>query len=286
MLTPEQKVQILKMVPIFANTRDEVLARVAKILSEEEREPGDVIVRKGDIGTCMYIVLDGLVRVHDGPRTLNELGEGEVFGEMAVLDSAPRSASITALRPTHLFRLDQEPLYMLMSEHVEVARGIIRVLADHLRARVSDLSQVHDRKEEVERELEIGRQIQAGFLPESLPQPPGWEVAGCIHPAWEVAGGLYDAFPLSNGRMLGVVMADVCGKGVGAALFMALVRSLLRAYAELNFSPGLPKMVTGGLLPGDADDGPERGRQTTTYAPPLTGTALSDAVIQTVADTS
>ena len=59
MLTPEQKVQILKMVPIFANTRDEVLARVAKILSEEEREPGDVIVQKGDIGTCMYIVLDG-----------------------------------------------------------------------------------------------------------------------------------------------------------------------------------------------------------------------------------
>ena len=56
---------------------------------------------------------------------------------------------------------------------------------------------------------------------------------------------------------------------------MALVRSLLRAYAELNFSPGLPKMVTGGLLPGDAGESPERGRQTSTYAPPLTGTVVS-----------
>src|SRR4051794_8632518 len=283
MLTTEQKVLMLRTVPIFSSTPDRVLARVAQILIEEAKSAGEVIVEKGDIGTCMYIVLEGQVRVHEGARTLNQLGQGEVFGEMAVLDSAPRSASVTAVKPTRLFRLDQEPLYILMAEHVEVARGIIRVLADHLRARVTDLSQVHDRKEEVEKELEIGRQIQSGFLPDNLPQPPGWEVAGSFRPAREVAGDFYDAFPLANGRMLGIIMADVFGKGVGAALFMALFRSLLRAYAELNFSPGLPKMVTGGLLAETVDGGPERGRQTSTYAPPLTGTALADAVIQTVA---
>lgn len=79
-----------------------------------------------------------------------------------------------------------------------------------------------------EKELQIGREIQAGFLPETLPGPAGWELGVRFHPAREVAGDFYDAFELVNGRRLGFVIADVCDKGVGAALFMALIRSLLR----------------------------------------------------------
>ncbi len=83
----------------------------------------------------------------------------------------------------------------------------------------------------VKRELELGRQIQADFLPETLPQPEGWEVAVSFEPAFEVAGDFYDVFTIGPDRLC-FVIADVCGKGVGAALFMALVRSLIRAYAE------------------------------------------------------
>ncbi len=83
----------------------------------------------------------------------------------------------------------------------------------------------------LERELEIGRQIQQGFLPAELPAPPGWEIAARFQPASQVAGDFYDAFELPTGH-IGLVLADVCGKGVGAALFMALFRSLLRAHAE------------------------------------------------------
>jgi sigma-B regulation protein RsbU (phosphoserine phosphatase) len=82
-----------------------------------------------------------------------------------------------------------------------------------------------------ERDLQIGRQIQAGFLPERLPAPAGWEVAARFMPAREVAGDFYDAFMLDDDTMA-VVVADVCDKGVGAALFMALVRSLVRVYAQ------------------------------------------------------
>lgn len=79
-----------------------------------------------------------------------------------------------------------------------------------------------------EKELQIGREIQAGFLPHTLPEPQGWELGVRFHPAREVAGDFYDAFELVKGRRLGFVIADVCDKGVGAALFMALIRSLLR----------------------------------------------------------
>ncbi|WP_248962188.1 PP2C family protein-serine/threonine phosphatase [Sphaerisporangium perillae] len=83
-----------------------------------------------------------------------------------------------------------------------------------------------------ERELEIGREIQLGFLPESLPTPAGWGIDVRYRPARTVAGDFYDVFELVNRRRLGLVVADVCDKGVGAALFMALIRSLLRHTAE------------------------------------------------------
>jgi serine phosphatase RsbU (regulator of sigma subunit) len=83
----------------------------------------------------------------------------------------------------------------------------------------------------VKRELELGRRIQADFLPGSLPKLDGWEIAAVFHPAREVAGDFYDVFMLPANHV-GLVIADVCDKGVGAALFMALVRSLIRAFSE------------------------------------------------------
>ena len=86
----------------------------------------------------------------------------------------------------------------------------------------------------LERELEIGREIQSGFLPEELPAVDGWEIAASLMSAREVAGDFYDAFELPDGN-LGLVIADVCDKGVGAALFMTLFRSLIRISANQEY---------------------------------------------------
>jgi phosphoserine phosphatase RsbU/P len=85
---------------------------------------------------------------------------------------------------------------------------------------------------EYERELNIAHDIQAGFLPEALPVPSGWDIATEFRPARQVGGDFYDVFELVDGLRLGFVVADVCDKGVGAALFMALIRTLLRHTAE------------------------------------------------------
>ena len=79
-------------------------------------------------------------------------------------------------------------------------------------------------------ELEKGRQIQIDFLPYEIPQLPHWEISACFYPAKQVAGDFYDAFKIDN--QVGLVIADVCDKGVGAALFMALFRSLIRIFSN------------------------------------------------------
>jgi len=99
-----------------------------------------------------------------------------------------------------------------------------------------------------ERELEIGRQIQVGFLPDRLPVPDGWEIEVEFHPARQVAGDFYDAFEIIDGRRLALIVADVCDKGVGAALFMALIRTLLRHTAEISGLLHLPKNYQERLL--------------------------------------
>lgn len=152
--------------------------------------------------------------------------------------------------------LDRLPVIMIsaVTELESVVRCIEMGATDYLpkpfntvllRARVGatlEKKRLRDRERlwarSLERELEIGREIQQSFLPEELPQPAGWEIAATFRPARQVAGDFYDAFPLAGGSRIGLVVADVCDKGVGAALFMALFRSLLRAFTERAFAAG------------------------------------------------
>ncbi len=95
--------------------------------------------------------------------------------------------------------------------------------------RLRDMEQLYAKSMELE--LEIGQQIQHGFFPKTLPQLPGWEITAFFQAARQVAGDFYDAFLLCNGKQVGLVIADVCDKGVGSALFMVLFRSLIRVFS-------------------------------------------------------
>lgn len=101
-----------------------------------------------------------------------------------------------------------------------------RLQAGLEKKRLAALEQLY--LESLERELEIGREIQAGFLPERIPEPDGWVIRAHFRAAREVAGDFYDVFELNSGS-LAFMLGDVTDKGVGSALFMALYRSLLRS---------------------------------------------------------
>lgn len=143
MYSTVERVLILKSVNLFKSTPDDALAELSEIISEVEVPAGKNIVLKGEPGSSMFIIVNGKVAVVDGERVVNTLGERSVFGELALLDTEPRTATIHALEDTLLFRLDQEPFYELMSDRIEVAMGTIQMLAGNLRARVREVMELH-----------------------------------------------------------------------------------------------------------------------------------------------
>ena len=195
----------------------------------EEAREGQEALDFLKIGVFDLVLLDIQMPVMDGYRVLEFLKKNERFKYIPVIvlsaldeiDSAVKCIELGAedflpkpINSTLLWARIQSSLEK--KSHQDLERERMRVL---------------------QKEMQIGREIQLNFLPESLPQPAGWEVAVSFSPAYAVSGDFYDVFELEDKTILFVV-ADVCGKGVGAALFMAVVRSLLRAFSETIETPG------------------------------------------------
>ncbi|MEB3227735.1 MAG: GAF domain-containing protein, partial [Synechocystis sp.] len=107
-----------------------------------------------------------------------------------------------------------------VAEHMKIMSDHIGLILENARL----YSKLDEYSKALDNELQKGRKIQIDFLPYEICQPANWEIAACFHPARQVAGDFYDAFYLADRQQVGLVLADVCDKGVGAALFMALFR--------------------------------------------------------------
>lgn len=128
-----EKVLALKGVDLFSALAEQDLVEVAYIAEELDAEAGERVISQGEIGTSLYVIVSGAVRVHRGDHDIVRLGQRDVFGELATLDPEPRSADVTALEDCLFLRIEGTALYDLMSEHPAVTRGVIAVLCERLR---------------------------------------------------------------------------------------------------------------------------------------------------------
>jgi sigma-B regulation protein RsbU (phosphoserine phosphatase) len=101
-----------------------------------------------------------------------------------------------------------------------------------------------DANERMARELSLAWEVQSSFLPRKVPEIPGWLLSATLKPAREASGDFYDFVSLPDGR-LGIVMADVSGKGAGAALYMALSCTLMRTFVQHH--PAEPDLVLNAV---------------------------------------
>ncbi len=196
--------------------------------------PGQTIFKTGDVGDAMYILLEGEVHIKVDDRIIDQLYTGDLFGEMALVDAQPRSASAIAFSECKLMKIDENRFVEMASQLPKFGLAVMRIMSTRTRR----LIQEEVSRQRLVEELAIGTEIQQGLLPDTMPDFAGWEFAAVYKTATQVGGDLYD-FVLEADKpdFVEFVVADVTGKGVPAALFMASMRSVLRTLAQHSDSP-------------------------------------------------
>ena len=130
-------------------------------MREKSFDKGELIFREGAEGNEAFRILEGRIEISihvsgQGDVPLGHLVPGDIFGEMALLDGEPRTASIRTVQPTQLLRLEQEPFYELMDDRIEIARGIIHVLLQRLRLRTNDVHRLQAQLADMKLERGLG----------------------------------------------------------------------------------------------------------------------------------
>ena len=257
------KTAVLSHVPLFAALPRSEIDQLARTLPRLAAEPGELLFREGEHGDCFYVVLTGEVEIVKALATVDERvvgvrGPGEFVGEMSLISQDERrTASVRVRAAADLLTISRSAFDALVQRQPSLAYHMARVLGARLResddATIRDLQEKNQRllqayreleaaqaqlveKETLERELQVAREIQESMLPQSLPHLAGFDFGAVMVAARAVGGDFFDLFPLDATRM-GIVVGDVSGKGVPAALFMALTRSLLYAEATRGNSP-------------------------------------------------
>jgi len=133
---PVNKVEVmlhLRAVDLFARVRTQELSDLAALVREETYPAGGVIVREGEFGDCMYIVVDGEVRITREDKFVARITPGDFFGEMALFDSEQRFATVTAVTRVRLLRLERHELLQLIDDQPALAIAMCQTLARRVR---------------------------------------------------------------------------------------------------------------------------------------------------------
>ncbi|MGD0676620.1 MAG: cyclic nucleotide-binding domain-containing protein [Polyangiaceae bacterium] len=167
------KRDVLANMPLFARLTERELLRVMQAVQVREFRDGELVIREGDRGDELFIVLEGKVRVSRGDQTLLELGQGEHVGEMALIRSVPRSASVTAVGAAELIAIRRADFFEILRKEHEVAVKMLwqflGVLADRLDQTSSEL---HEMKRELAAEdvtAEIFPEVEVDAMPAATP---------------------------------------------------------------------------------------------------------------------
>ena len=246
-------VDYFQKIPLFADVSQtglELLHQYAQV----QKVPADTwLFHQHDRGDACYIVVSGTIRLlveHGSTEetTLGLLGPQAFFGELSLLEpDGTRAAGALAVMESEVIKIPVHAFDSLMQSHPQLAMNVLRKVATHLRRsderRLESLRQKNRllteaytaleqaqaealRRARAARELELGRELQRRLLPTSFPQVPGLQIAAASFPAYEMSGDFYDV-RLDAEQTLEIIMADVCDKGAGAALLMALTKGLL-----------------------------------------------------------
>ncbi len=130
---PAEVVELFRSIPLFRGLEDKELKTRAVSSKEKAFQAGEQIVKTGEAGLGFYVIMSGHAVVRKGDRTVAELGRGDFFGEMALLDEQPRSADVVAKDATKCMVLLRWNFWSLVTKNPNVVRGLLKEMARRLR---------------------------------------------------------------------------------------------------------------------------------------------------------
>lgn len=247
----EHVIEVLGRVPLFQGLPRSDLERIGELVTPREVKAGEFLFREGDPGDRFYIVFDGVVEIlkerplgdHD---RLAVKRSGDAFGEMALLNDSPRSASVRAVEHTRLLavsRLEFEELLGGESITVRLMRGLARAL------RALDVRFASREGGGAADALgQFGRLVLHGLEPTAAPQAEGFRIAGATARDDSVSGGsLWDGFTTEDGRTV-LALLDVKGTGLPPAYLIAITRAILREVAGAEAFETLLRRLNAGTF--------------------------------------
>ncbi|WP_420400155.1 sigma 54-interacting transcriptional regulator [Flagellimonas sp.] len=159
-LNQQQWVDFLKEVTFFSEVGKSSLQQLCKHLQKEHFDADDRIIHKGDVGDAMYVIYEGKVKVHDKDHLYITLSQSECFGEYALIDDEPRSASVTAMEETTLLKIGTAHFVELITTDRGFAQGILSVLIKRHR----ELDIIQERLTVSKRDLELANSKMMGLI--------------------------------------------------------------------------------------------------------------------------
>lgn len=127
----------LSRVPLFSDCSKKDLQTIARVVKDIDHEAATVIAREGEPGIGLFVLVDGTAEVSIGGRKLASLGPGEFFGEIALLDGGPRTATVTAVTDVKMLGLTEWVFRGLLQEHPSIAIKTLQQMAGRLRSATS-----------------------------------------------------------------------------------------------------------------------------------------------------
>jgi CRP/FNR family transcriptional regulator, cyclic AMP receptor protein len=137
-LTHDRRAELLGACRLFQGLEADDLAAIGDRAVEVDYRPRDVIARQGEIGTGFFVVAEGRVRVVRDGETVAELGPGEFFGELSVIDGAPRNAQVVAIEPTRCLGVASWDFEAILLQQPRVALAVLRAVVGRLRQAAHD----------------------------------------------------------------------------------------------------------------------------------------------------
>lgn len=253
----------LRRIPLFACLPQDEIKYLASKLISEEHPAGHILFREGSAEDGVYVLLKGEVEILKSVDTRNERRLGvrkgiSLIGEMSLFSrDRQRTATVRSLTPLSLYKMKHSDFDVVLHRQPQLAYELIGLLSNRLEdsenLTIIDLKEKNEKlrkayrelkaaqkqiieKEKLEHELDLSSKIQQSILPEKLPKHRGFDFGALMIPAHAVGGDFYGFVPLDKNR-IGVVIGDVCDKGVPAALFMSMAYSLIRVEAQNTKSP-------------------------------------------------